>query len=178
MKDILFALWFFIPAGLANAIPVVMAGRNSPFKNWSTPMDFGHSYKGVRIFGDNKTWRGLISGVIVACLIAVAQYHVWLPPQLADKSLGFMVVLGGLLGFGALLGDSVESFLKRRFGHKAGESWFPYDQTDYILGGLLFSLLLAQLSWHIYALVLVLWFGIHVVTVYVFYKLGIREKPI
>jgi CDP-2,3-bis-(O-geranylgeranyl)-sn-glycerol synthase len=89
-----------------------------------------------------------------------------------------MVVLGGLLGFGALTGDAVESFIKRQLKINSGQSWFPFDQLDYIFGGILLSSLLVQLAWYVYAWVIVLYFGIHLLTVYVFYKLGVRDKPI
>ena len=45
------------------------------------------------------------------------------------------VLLGFLMGFGVLLGDSVESFFKRRRGIKPGKSWFPWDQLDCMIGG-------------------------------------------
>jgi CDP-2,3-bis-(O-geranylgeranyl)-sn-glycerol synthase len=45
--------------------------------------------------------------------------------------------------FGALLGDIIESFFKRRVGRKRGEDWIPFDQIDFILGVLFFSFLIA-----------------------------------
>jgi hypothetical protein len=175
MQYVLLALWFFLPAGVANATPVI---ARFAFKNWDAPIDFGATYKGKQLLGPNKTWRGLICGTLAACLLAALQYFVWLPPALEAKSLGFMVTLGGVIGLGALIGDSVESFFKRQAGLASGQSWFPFDQTDYIIGGLLFSLFLILLPWQVYMWVFVLYFGIHLVTVYLFYKLGIRDKPI
>jgi hypothetical protein len=39
----MFALWFFLPAGVANAAPV-FANKIPVLNRWKTPMDFGKSY--------------------------------------------------------------------------------------------------------------------------------------
>lgn len=178
MRDaLLLALWFFVPAAAANSIPVV-ASKVNPLKKWTTPMDFDKKWHGKPVFGPNKTWRGLFVGVALACVLAALQYQVWLPPELADKSLGFMVILGGTMGLGALIGDALESFFKRRIGRNPGQSWFPFDQIDYVLGGIIFSLPFVRLSLQTYAWILILYFSIHLLTVYGFYKLGVRDRPI
>ena len=55
---ILQALWIILPAYVANASALLIGG--------GTPIDFGKKWKdGRRIFGDGKTWRGLISGAFL-----------------------------------------------------------------------------------------------------------------
>src|SRR2546426_3358421 len=45
------ALWFFLPAFVANPMAVVFGG--------GTPIDFGRTLRDrERLFGDGKTWRG------------------------------------------------------------------------------------------------------------------------
>jgi hypothetical protein len=57
MKDILFALWFFLPAGLANAAPVF--ANKIPGSEWlAVPIDGGKHFRGKRITGNHKTIRG------------------------------------------------------------------------------------------------------------------------
>lgn len=177
METVLLALWFFWPAAVGNALAVV-ADRVPLLKDLKTPMDFGFSHRGKRILGDNKTWRGLIFGIFAACVTAAIQYYIWVPSAFTGKSLGFMVLLGGILGLGALLGDAVESFIKRQLGVKPGQSWFPFDQLDYIFGGILLSSLLIKMPWQVYGWVIFFYFGIHLLTVWFFYKVGIRDKPI
>ncbi len=177
MSNLLLALWFFWPAAAGNGSAVV-ADRVPLLKKLETPMDFGLKHRGKRIFGDNKTWRGFIFGTFVACFAAAVQYYIWLPPAFAGKSLGFMVLLGGVLGAGALIGDAVESFIKRQLDIDSGNSWFPFDQLDYILGGVLLSSLLIKMPWQVYGWVFVLYFGIHLLSTWFFYKVGIRKKPI
>lgn len=177
MDTVLFALWFFWPAAAGNGLAVV-ANRLPLLNKWNTPMDFGLKHRSKRILGDNKTWRGFTFAIFVAAVTAAIQYYIWLPPAFANESLGFMVMLGALLGFGALIGDAVESFIKRQMDIKSGHSWFPFDQLDYIFGGILFSSLWVKIPWQVYAWVIVLYFGIHLLSTWFFYKVGIREKPI
>jgi CDP-2,3-bis-(O-geranylgeranyl)-sn-glycerol synthase len=47
---------------------------------------------------------------------------------------------GALIGGGAIAGDLLKSFFKRRFNISSGRSWIPFDQVDYLLGGLLAGL--------------------------------------
>src|SRR3989449_6273659 len=51
------ALWFFLPAFVANPMAVVFGG--------GTPIDFGRTLGDrERLFGDGKTWRGLVGGTV------------------------------------------------------------------------------------------------------------------
>jgi len=171
------AVWLFLPAGLANATPVI-ASKLPLLKAWRTPLDGGHSYRGQRLLGDNKTVRGVVFGTAVAMLVAALQHAAGHITDLPALTLRQAVLAGGLMGFGALMGDAVESFFKRQRGVKPGDGWFPFDQLDYIVGGLLLSYPVIMPSWPLIAAVVLCWFGLHIATVFVCYKLGIREKPI
>lgn len=177
IKVLLFAWWFFLPAGLANLSPM-FAHRIPGLRQWQAPIDLGKSYKGKRLLGKNKTWRGLLFGVGIAGVVATFQYFVWLPPQLGSRSFIFMLGLGCSIGFGALLGDAVESFFKRRHNIPSGKSWFPFDQTDYVIGGLLLSLLFIRLPIVDYLVIFAMYFCLHLLSVLVGYKLGFKEEPI
>src|SRR5207245_2779213 len=57
LEAILQALWFFLPAFVANPMAVVFGG--------GTPIDFGRTLGDrERLFGDGKTWRGLLGGML------------------------------------------------------------------------------------------------------------------
>lgn len=172
MDNLWLAYIFFLPAGLANAAPVI-ANRIPVLNRWTTPLDFGMKYRGQPIFGANKSWRGVLSGVLVGMLLGVLFF-----PWLGALDHVNHAILGGALGLGALIGDAVESFLKRRFGVKPGESWFPFDQIDYILGGLLFSLPFIRLRPVEYGVIAILYFCLHLAGSYVGYLLHLKSKPI
>ena len=141
------ALWLVLPAYIANASALLVGG--------GTPIDFGKNWKdGKRILGDGKTWRGLISGAFVGM---TGGFGLSIVAIFANNSefqfLGLndfgrfpiMIPIIGSICFGALLGDIIESFFKRRAGKKRGESWIPFDQIDFILGVLFFSFIMAGL---------------------------------
>lgn len=183
MNELVGALWFFLPAGIANAVPV-LASKTPLRRKFDTPMDFGKSFKDVRLFGDNKTWRGLFAGVIGATIVIALQIYLYATTTWAEDiswvnyNQPDVWLLGPLMGAGTLLADAMESHFKRRRNIPPGEKWFPFDQLDYIVGGCLFSLPVVILSLPRYLLIFVMWFGVHLLVVYVGFKLGIRDKPI
>ncbi len=182
VSDVMFALWFFLPAGIANASPVI--AKKIPLLNkWTTPIDFGKSYRDRRILGDNKTWRGVIFGAFSGGVTGSITYLVY-PQSIHYVSISIlspivaMFVVGASLGTGALVGDAVESFFKRQLGIKPGHSWFPFDQIDYIIGGLVFATPFVILSFKANLLILVTWFCAHLFWSYIAYLLKLKDKPI
>jgi CDP-2,3-bis-(O-geranylgeranyl)-sn-glycerol synthase len=187
------ALWLVIPAYIANASALLVGG--------GTPIDFGKNWKdGKRILGDGKTWRGLITGAFVGMtggfgLSVVAKYA-----NMSEFSFlglndftGFplMIPIIGSICFGALLGDIIKSFFKRRAGIKRGEDWIPFDQIDFVLGVLLFSFLMAGLLqilgltsdnwffisftlWHVLTLLIITPF-LHLFTNYIHKKIKSKQ---
>lgn len=182
MHELIFAVVFFLPAGLANVVPPLLV-RIPHLKNWNTPLDFGASWRGKRVFGDNKTWRGLVIGTFVGALTGALIYLVY--PSFINEieivptlPLLDMLVIGALLGFGALAGDAIESFFKRRANVAPGKTWFPFDQTDYIIGGLVAVWPVVQLSFLQYVTIGLVWVCLHLITNYIGFKIGVNERPI
>ena len=183
-RDILFALWFFIPAGIANSTPIVVAhipGLNT----LNAPMDFGKKFHKKRIFGEHKTWRGFIAGMVMAVLVIWLQvglfdHYAWIRhiSQPVFYSGGSIVALGLLLGFGALIGDATESFLKRQYNIDSGQRWFPFDQLDYVIGGLLFATAYVRLPVQDYGWIIIIWFCMHLIFSYIGYILKLKDKPL
>lgn len=173
MNDYIAAVLFFLPAGLANMTPPI-ANKIPTLNKWKTPLDFGKKWHGKRILGDNKTWRGVVCATLVGGVTAMvvgklnANTVVTIHP----------FVVGCLLGFGALAGDALESFIKRRMGMQPGKLWFPFDQIDYILSGLIVAVLIVELPVWAALTILVVYFGLHIVTTYLGYLLKFRDHPI
>jgi CDP-2,3-bis-(O-geranylgeranyl)-sn-glycerol synthase len=82
------------------------------------------------------------------------------------------------MGFGALFADAVESFFKRRAGIGPGKTWVPFDQIDYIIGGLVFVAPFVSLSFADIARIFVLYFGLHFLFSFLAYKIGWKKSPI
>lgn len=184
LHDIAFALWFMLPAAYANVAPIFFA-RFPAVKAWDTPLDFGKIFQGRPIFGPHKTWRGLISGILIATIFLwleqlIAAHASWAKNFTAGIDYPALptLILGPLFGLGALGGDAVESFFKRRHGTKSGKSWFPFDQLDYIVGALIVSLFFVVLSMRQYIFIVIIWFGLHLAGTYVGWRLGLKDQPI
>lgn len=184
LQDILFAIWFLLPAALANAVPVIAAALPG-LKKLDAPIDGGKTWRGHAILGPHKTWRGIIAGVIVSTLflwlqvVLVANYG-WAQfvANGVDYSALPILILGPLFAIGALGGDAIESFFKRQRNIKSGGKWIPFDQLDYIIGSVLVSLFFVILSPLQYLLIFIIWFVVHILASYVGYKLGLKDDPI
>ena len=152
------AFWLIIPAYVANASALLVGG--------GTPIDFGKTWKDKkRILGDGKTWQGLIAGSFIGMtagfgLSVAAKYAQAydFPIYLSDFT-GFpmMVPLIFSICFGALLGDIVESFFKRRQNIERGSDWIPFDQIDFIIGVLVSAFLMSSLL-YLFSLLSYNWF--------------------
>lgn len=130
-----------LPAYVANMSPVLLAKL---LPKWNWPIDGGKTRdNGTRILGPGKTWRGLVGGSVVGALVAWVLAE-WLrfSDRLTDfgqaeSGWGWAPLLVGFgLGYGALLGDAVKSFFKRRLGKERGAPWIGPDQLDFVVGGL------------------------------------------
>ena len=184
IHDSFFAIWFFLPAGIANMMPI-FAARWPIVKNYEWPMDFGLCFRGKRIFGSHKTVRGLIVGIIFATLTLwlqqlAAQHINMLRPWInhVDYMTLNVLVLGPLFALGALLGDAIESFFKRQIGIAPGDGWFPFDQIDYIVGGAIATWAFVSLSLKQYLLLIFIWFCLHIISTTIGFMLGLKDKPI
>ena len=110
-------VWLFLPAYFANATPVVLHGGG--------PIDNGKNWSdGKRILGDHKTIYGTIAGIIIGATIAILQGN---------------TLQGSLFAVGAILGDMVFAFFKRRLGYPPGVSWPVADQIGFILLAIIFG---------------------------------------
>lgn len=129
MLEVLKTIWLLLPAYTPNNFAVVFGG--------GAPLDFGkHFIDGKRILGDGKTIRGFIAGVLGGIFIAHLQL-------LIERCMGFELYsklsydqfarLVFLLAFGAMVGDSLGSFVKRRFGVERGRCFPILDQLTFLL---------------------------------------------
>lgn len=184
VQDILFALWFLLPAALSNAAPI-FAAAIPPLKKFDAPIDGGKTWRGHNLLGSHKTWRGIIAGIVVSTLV------LWLQQLLSsqfdwarylsspvDYATLPVLILGPLFAIGALGGDAIESFFKRQKNIKSGGAWIPFDQIDYIIGSVIVSLFFVILPLQQYLWIFVVWFLGHLAASYAGYKMGLKKNPI
>jgi CDP-2,3-bis-(O-geranylgeranyl)-sn-glycerol synthase len=162
LQVVIEAIKFIFPAYCANAVPVIVGG--------GLPLDLNRNFvDGKPIFGKNKTFRGFLLGLAVGTGVGYLETVIFRYP----------IFLGFLLSLGALLGDLVEAFFKRRLSLAPGAPLPVADQVDFVLGAVLFSLPISIqfLSWEIVLSVLLISPPIHVLTNYGAFKLGLKKNP-
>ena len=182
--DILFAIWFLLPAAIANAVPILSA-KIPLIEKLDAPIDGGNKFQGHRILGSHKTWRGIITGIIASTLVLwleqlMVMHFGWTSLFTGDVNYSTLPVLllGPAFAIGALGGDAIESFFKRLQRIKSGKPWIPFDQLDYIIGSVLVSLFFVVLTPLQYVWIFVIWFIVHVVASYLGFRLGLKKDPI
>ena len=171
---ILEVLFLMLPVYFANIAPVLAMKIN--FLNY--PLDFNKKFKGKPILGSHKTFRGLFFGIVFGIGIAYLQFVLQEYAFFSNISLldySNWLLIGFLFGFGALFGDAVKSFFKRRVSVRPGDKFIPWDQIDYTLGALVFISIIYKFSWQIWVIALVLNFLIHVIANHLAYYFRITK---
>lgn len=174
---LLTALWAMLPAYVPNNVAVLTGGGR--------PIDGGRTLGGTRVLGDGKTWRGTAFGVLAGVALALALDII--NPNVGS-TLGVTLPtfpLGPTLALpiGAMLGDVLASFLKRRTGRQRGAAAPGLDQLDFVVGALLVTVAVAP-DWFgqtftlpVLLVVIVLTPILHVGTNAIAYGLGLKSEP-
>lgn len=172
------------------ATPVIVAGlihtsviRLRLLERLKVPLDGGRTYRGRRLFGDNKTWRGVVVMIAATSLVALLQ-SVARAPGLEyaglDYSPGGLALTGALLGLGFVLGELPNSFLKRQRNVAPGARGSPLfvvlDQVDSLVGCLACLCVVWVPPWTVWAWVLVLGAGAHMFVNWVMVRAGVKER--
>ena len=172
-------LYFLLPAYIANMVPV-FAGRLQVLPSLAKPIDGGFKLWGDFIFGTNKTWRGFFLGTAAAMFVCYGQFIVWQSNighsiTIIDFSIVDPLVFGFFGGIGALAGDLLKSFVKRRVGIKSGMPWPVFDQLDFIIGYLAISLFFIPWNMPVFVTALVMTLILHPLTNVLGYALKIKN---
>lgn len=150
---------------------------------------------GRRVFGDNKTWSGLIGvtglGVLAGLLWgwlgagnAIGRHNLFLLDHAPTP--GWLALTGGLLGLAYGLFELPNSFLKRRLdirpGHTQGGRWswlfVVLDQIDSVVGCALVLALLAPVSVALFFGIIVVGGLTHLVLNLALYAVKLRKHPL
>jgi CDP-2,3-bis-(O-geranylgeranyl)-sn-glycerol synthase len=168
MELVLITLWHVIllyaPAYVANMAPPIAASLKLP----------GGGSVYVPWFGTQKTWRGIVSGIVSGtCTALLLWYLGW--SWFGGVPL-FRAGWGGVfLGLGAMLGDLVKSGLKRSFQIAPGKPWVPWDQIDFVLGATFVASILIPFSYRDVLLALLITPPLHLLVNVISYCCGIKK---
>jgi len=138
------AAYLFAPLLVASLLSAVVL-RFELWRPLRRPIDGGRTFRGRRVFGDSKTWRGVVVAV-VGCLAAVA-----VQAGIGDRIGALAIVdyrevpavpFAIALGAGAMLGELPNSFTKRQLGIAPSKTttgplaivFYVWDQVDLLFG--------------------------------------------
>lgn len=134
------------------------------------PIDGGRKLSdGNRILGGGKTVRGFFAGILAGSVLGVIQ------GVLGGRPGGWEAAV--LMSLGALLGDVVGSFIKRRMALKRGRPVPGLDQLEFVVGALLLSSVIWLPSLEIIVVLVLVTPLFHLGTNFVGYKLGYKSEP-
>ncbi len=178
---------------ILNALPVILAAilhmivvRKGWFKKWMLPLDGGRMYRGHRIFGENKTIRGLVVMLLASILFTWIYYAFLLEYQSLEKYnlLNFQqfgpTIYGLIFGLGYILGELPNSFIKRQKNIPPGHSplglFRLIDQLDSVVFILLILVFFSSFTWKHFCIGVVFYGAIHLGINYLLYLIGIRKE--
>jgi CDP-2,3-bis-(O-geranylgeranyl)-sn-glycerol synthase len=177
LATLLTALWAMLPAYVPNNAAVLAGG--------GAPIDGGRTWGGRRVLGDGKTWRGTLVGTLAGAGLALALNAV-VPAASGAAGVdlpSFPLAAALALPAGAMLGDVLASFLKRRTGRERGAAFPLLDQLDFVVVSLALSALVAP-AWFgsvftlpVVVAVLVATPLLHLGTNGIAYALGLKDEP-
>lgn len=162
------AFWLIAPAYAANAFPPLMNGRR--------PLDFKRRLKTHRIFGDGKTIEGsiagLLFGIFIGSLQILSQSYI---PEFGLTKMAIPLVF--LLSIGAIFGDILGSFIKRRLGVPRGNPVIFLDQLDFLVISLLFASFIINIDFYIILILIILTPPIHWIANLIGYLTKVKKTP-
>jgi CDP-2,3-bis-(O-geranylgeranyl)-sn-glycerol synthase len=181
--DLLTAVQLFTPlagGALLHGVCIRMDWAR-PLKR---PVDHGRTFRGRRLFGDNKTYRGIfaIAAGTAAAFLAQSMVPALQPAALRPLSAASVGVFGFAFGAAAMLGELPNSFLKRQLDIAPGEAgrgaagilFYVVDQIDFLVGAWIVGALALRPTVSLIAWSAVYVFLMHQVITVIGYALGMR----
>lgn len=146
---------------MANSTPVLLGG--------GAPIDRGRKFvDGRPILGTNKTMKGFAYGLLLGSTAAFAEAAMFANYEL--------VLVGIVASLGALLGDFFGAFVKRRLDIPPGNPLPVVDQLDFILGALLLTSPLLQVTLGAVLILVIATAPIHLLSNAIAYMLRFKKR--
>jgi CDP-2,3-bis-(O-geranylgeranyl)-sn-glycerol synthase len=165
-SEVFNAIFFTLPTLLANVTPMLFGGGKA--------IDFRKNFlDDKRILGDNKTIRGFLAGCLGGFLMGL--FSSWWLTNIIQVDFNIHLVNGFFQGLGAVTGDMVGSFIKRRIDIQPGGSLLVIDQIGFMIFGLFFAYIGAPFPWTYWVIMLPLTLIVHFAANAVGYTIGWKD---
>lgn len=177
---ILISTFFYFPAAMAN-VGAVISRFILGFNKIETPVDFGISFRGIRLVGDHKKIGGFLFGIVFGVFIAMMKYLYFdiIFPQFLIVHYDFWkyITMYSVMSFGAVSGDILKSIFKRQLGIAPHSAWIPFDEIDHSSVSMVLTAVFFGISWVLVLQVVVIYFFWHILANVVGYVLKIKKVP-
>jgi len=169
MADFIFKILLYLaPMYFANAAPIFLGGGK--------PLDMNKKFlDGKPILGQGKTIKGTIAGIVIGTLVGgiigllLAEY--------TSVIFSDYLLLSFLLAFGAIAGDIVASFFKRRNNISQGTEVLFLDQLDFAFGAIIVGSIVYVPDFFEILVICVVTLLVHKVSNFVAYKVKLKKVP-
>jgi len=149
-------IWKILPAYIANASPVIF------IKN-GHPIDFNRKFIDNKpLFGRGKTIEGFIIGILSGTIVGILQNR---------------ILAALMLSIGAMCGDLIGSFIKRRLDIGRGGPAPILDQTSFLFGAIILSSLIEKFTLFEIIILVVITIPLHFITNVIAFLLKIKKVP-
>lgn len=179
-------LWMLLPAYIASSFATFSRGKGPP-------MDLGRIWPGDggRVLGTSKTWLGFLIGGLSGIPFGLLEAYLMIraPPNLAlmpvyGPTLLAALPLVAMISIGAMTGDALGSFIKRRRGRPSGTRSVLLDPLPLVVLPIVLGLILYP-SVFLFAfgsIEAVLWLivftvGLHMLFNRLGYRMGTKRVP-
>lgn len=147
---------------IANGAPIIL--RALMGRRLDVAIDFGYRLADNNpLFGSSKTWRGVIAAVIFTSIVAVL--------------IGYPASTGAQIALYAVLGDVFSSFIKRRLGMAASSMAPLLDQVPESLLPAVMLMDTFEMDIQSIIILVCVFIIMELLLSYIFFKLGIRNRP-
>lgn len=167
------SIWIILPAYAANGFAPLSRGKR--------PIDGNRKFfDGRPIFGQGKTWEGLVLSLFIATIVGIIQYYTFPYLPFGESPVLLTIIpmgayLGFVLGLGAMIGDMAGSFIKRRFNLPRGALAPILDQDDFVIGALVFATLITTVKLEWFMLLIVITPIIHLIANFIAFKIKVKN---
>lgn len=161
IKEILLSIWKVLPAYVTNATPLLVI----KLIKQGHPIDLNRIFMdGKPIFGPGKTIEGFLIGFLIGTITGIIQ----------DQS---NILRAVTLSIGAMFGDLVGSFIKRRLNIRRGDPAPILDQSSFILGAILLSSYFENYEIKEVLMIVLITIPLHIFANKLAYIFGLKKVP-
>lgn len=188
MTLLLQLLWLALPIIAAGLVHLAVLKLDLMPGLRRRPIDGGRRFRGRRLFGDNKTWRGAVVTIGTTTLAAWGLGRLsaccWPLPTLVPFAENHPLLWGLLLGTGYIVGELPNSFAKRQIGIAPGASgqgiagriFWIVDQIDSLAGMLLFIAPVWRPSLALLVAIVALMLVAHPIGAWIMVLFGLKDR--